>query len=100
MAAGDVVSGQFDSLLAKLVVTGADRAEALRRAREVTRGRLILTDVFDLGITRSDDQLVRFRQLKADHEEIRAALDYAGRPAIDPDRQVSDLVGCLERSAG
>ena len=33
MAAGDVVGGQFDSLLAKLIVTGADRAQALRRAR-------------------------------------------------------------------
>jgi acetyl-CoA/propionyl-CoA carboxylase biotin carboxyl carrier protein len=32
VAAGDVVGGQFDSLLAKLVVTGATRAEALARA--------------------------------------------------------------------
>jgi acetyl-CoA/propionyl-CoA carboxylase biotin carboxyl carrier protein len=31
--AGDVVSGAFDSLLAKLVVTGANRQEALERAR-------------------------------------------------------------------
>lgn len=31
--AGSVVAGQFDSLLAKLVVSGADRAQALRRAR-------------------------------------------------------------------
>jgi acetyl-CoA/propionyl-CoA carboxylase, biotin carboxylase, biotin carboxyl carrier protein len=31
--AGSVVGGQFDSLLAKLVVTGADRAQALERAR-------------------------------------------------------------------
>jgi len=30
---GDHVPGQFDSLLAKLVVTGADRPQALRRAR-------------------------------------------------------------------
>ncbi|RIX26562.1 acetyl/propionyl/methylcrotonyl-CoA carboxylase subunit alpha [Amnibacterium setariae] len=30
---GDVVSGAFDSLLAKLIVTGADRADALERAR-------------------------------------------------------------------
>jgi acetyl-CoA/propionyl-CoA carboxylase biotin carboxyl carrier protein len=33
VTAGDVVSGQFDSLLAKLIVTGRDRAEALQRAR-------------------------------------------------------------------
>ncbi|BDZ45860.1 acetyl/propionyl/methylcrotonyl-CoA carboxylase subunit alpha [Naasia aerilata] len=31
--AGDVVSGAFDSLLAKLIVTGADREDALERAR-------------------------------------------------------------------
>ena len=30
---GDAVAPQFDSLLAKLIVTGADRAQALRRAR-------------------------------------------------------------------
>jgi len=30
---GSVISGAFDSLLAKLVVTGADRTEALQRAR-------------------------------------------------------------------
>lgn len=31
--AGDVVSGNFDSLLAKLIVTGATRTQALERAR-------------------------------------------------------------------
>ncbi|WP_210480540.1 biotin carboxylase N-terminal domain-containing protein [Naasia sp. SYSU D00948] len=31
--AGDVVSGAFDSLLAKLIVTGSDRKDALERAR-------------------------------------------------------------------
>ncbi|NLU81882.1 acetyl/propionyl/methylcrotonyl-CoA carboxylase subunit alpha [Rhodococcus sp. HNM0569] len=30
---GSVIGGQFDSMLAKLIVTGADRDEALRRAR-------------------------------------------------------------------
>jgi acetyl-CoA/propionyl-CoA carboxylase biotin carboxyl carrier protein len=30
---GDVISGAFDSLLAKLVVTGSDRADALERSR-------------------------------------------------------------------
>ncbi|WFE23822.1 biotin carboxylase N-terminal domain-containing protein [Solwaraspora sp. WMMD937] len=33
VTAGDVVSGNFDSLLAKLIVTGETRAEALERAR-------------------------------------------------------------------
>ncbi|HEY0935606.1 MAG TPA: biotin carboxylase N-terminal domain-containing protein, partial [Trebonia sp.] len=31
--AGDVIDGSFDSMLAKLIVTGADRAEALERSR-------------------------------------------------------------------
>ncbi len=31
--AGDVIGGNFDSLLAKLIVTGKDRTEALQRAR-------------------------------------------------------------------
>ncbi|MCP2260447.1 acetyl-CoA/propionyl-CoA carboxylase, biotin carboxylase, biotin carboxyl carrier protein [Streptoalloteichus tenebrarius] len=31
--AGSVIGGQFDSLLAKLIVTGEDRAQALERAR-------------------------------------------------------------------
>lgn len=33
VAAGDVISGSFDSLLAKLIVTGATREEALERSR-------------------------------------------------------------------
>lgn len=33
VVAGDVISGSFDSLLAKLVVTGADRKDALAKSR-------------------------------------------------------------------
>ena len=33
VTAGDSVSGAFDSLLAKIIVTGKDRAEALKRSR-------------------------------------------------------------------
>ena len=33
MGSGSVVSGNFDSLLAKLIVTGADRTQALERSR-------------------------------------------------------------------
>ena len=35
--AGDVIGGNFDSLLAKLIVTGRDRAEALERSRRALR---------------------------------------------------------------
>ncbi|MBS1675299.1 MAG: ATP-grasp domain-containing protein [Actinobacteria bacterium] len=33
VTAGDVISGAFDSLLAKVIITGKDRAQALERAR-------------------------------------------------------------------
>lgn len=33
VVAGDVIGGSFDSMLAKLIVTGRDRAEALERSR-------------------------------------------------------------------
>ncbi|WP_347756214.1 biotin carboxylase N-terminal domain-containing protein [Agrococcus sp. ProA11] len=33
VVAGDVIGGNFDSMLAKLIVTGRDRAEALERSR-------------------------------------------------------------------
>ncbi|MCM3662330.1 ATP-grasp domain-containing protein [Georgenia satyanarayanai] len=37
VCAGDTVSGAFDSMLAKLIVTGADRQQALQRARRALR---------------------------------------------------------------
>jgi len=35
--AGDAVDGRFDSLLAKVIVTGSDRDEALQRSRRALR---------------------------------------------------------------
>lgn len=35
VAEGDTVNGRFDSMFAKLIVTGPDRAQALGRARRV-----------------------------------------------------------------
>jgi acetyl-CoA/propionyl-CoA carboxylase biotin carboxyl carrier protein len=42
VTAGDVVGGAFDSLLAKIIVSGRDRAEALERARRAL-------DEFEVG---------------------------------------------------
>jgi len=39
---GDVISGNFDSMMAKLIVTGADRAEALARSRRALREMQVL----------------------------------------------------------
>lgn len=41
VAEGDVVDGRFDSMFAKLIVSGRDRAEALRRARRALAGTRI-----------------------------------------------------------
>ncbi|MFJ4208012.1 acetyl/propionyl/methylcrotonyl-CoA carboxylase subunit alpha [Paenarthrobacter sp. NPDC089675] len=38
IAAGSEISGDFDSLMAKLIVTGADRQQAIRRARRALKG--------------------------------------------------------------
>ncbi|WP_026556252.1 acetyl/propionyl/methylcrotonyl-CoA carboxylase subunit alpha [Arthrobacter sp. 35W] len=57
--AGSVVPGSFDSLLAKLVVTGADRTQALRRARralaEFTIGGLATVLPFHRAVVRDAD---------------------------------------------
>lgn len=37
MAAGSIVPGSFDLMMAKLIVTGATRAEALQRAARALR---------------------------------------------------------------
>ncbi|MDD9205035.1 acetyl-/propionyl-CoA carboxylase subunit alpha, partial [Georgenia sp. 10Sc9-8] len=37
VSAGDSVSGAFDSMLAKVIITGATRAQALERARRALR---------------------------------------------------------------
>ena len=37
IAAGSEISGDFDSLMAKLIVTGADRQQAIRRARRALK---------------------------------------------------------------
>ncbi|UBH04930.1 acetyl/propionyl-CoA carboxylase subunit alpha [Leucobacter sp. Psy1] len=54
VAAGDVVSGSFDSLLAKLIVWGSDRDEAVARARralaEFTVGGVATVLPFDRHI--------------------------------------------------
>jgi acetyl-CoA/propionyl-CoA carboxylase, biotin carboxylase, biotin carboxyl carrier protein len=42
VVSGDVVSGNFDSMMAKLIVTGANRAEALARSRRALREMQVL----------------------------------------------------------
>jgi predicted ATPase/DNA-binding CsgD family transcriptional regulator len=56
-------------------------AEKLGRGTDTARARHVaryarLAGYFGLH-SQADDQIIRFRQLRAEHEEIRAALDYA-----------------------
>jgi predicted ATPase/DNA-binding CsgD family transcriptional regulator len=65
-------------------------AEKLARGTDPVRARHVaryvrLADYVGLH-SQADDQIIRFRQLRAEHEELRAALDYAfGLPGHDGD---------------
>ena len=56
---GDVISGNFDSMLSKLIVTGATRAQALQRARRALEEMVVegLPTVipFDLAVVTNPD---------------------------------------------
>jgi acetyl-CoA carboxylase biotin carboxylase subunit len=80
--AGDVVTPHYDSLLAKLIVTGADRGQAIERARAAVAGfavegiRTTLPFFADLLV---DDTFVRGEH---DTSYVSASLDrLAGKPA-------------------
>ncbi|GAA1627953.1 acetyl/propionyl/methylcrotonyl-CoA carboxylase subunit alpha [Georgenia ruanii] len=81
VVAGDAVSGAFDSLLAKLIVTGATRAEALERARRALREteivglptvlpfhRSVLTEP-DFTAERAEDFRVHTTWIETDYAE-------------------------------
>ena len=83
---GSFVAPQFDSLLAKLIVTGADRQQALRRARRALAGMRITGVATVLPFHRavlespdftSEDRLgIHTRWIET---------DFAGRIPADPD---------------
>ncbi|AMB38835.1 MULTISPECIES: biotin carboxylase N-terminal domain-containing protein [Paenarthrobacter] len=87
--AGSVVAPQFDSLLAKLIVTGADRQQALRRARRA------LAELKIVGLP----TVVPFHRAVLEAEDFVAAdalrvhtrwieTDFADRIPNDPDYSV------------
>jgi predicted ATPase/DNA-binding CsgD family transcriptional regulator len=68
---------------AEKLARGTDSARARHVARYVR-----LASYFGMH-SQADDQIVRFRQLRAEHEEIRAAIDYAfGLPGREGDAAV------------
>ncbi|WP_217376517.1 acetyl/propionyl/methylcrotonyl-CoA carboxylase subunit alpha [Paenarthrobacter ureafaciens] len=92
--AGSVVAPQFDSLLAKLIVTGADRQQALRRARRA------LAELKIVGLP----TVVPFHRAVLEAEDFVAAdalhvhtrwieTDFADRIPNDPDYSVAAFNG-------
>ena len=59
MEQGDVISGNFDSMLSKLIVTGATRAQALQRSRRALEEMVVegipTVIPFDLAVVTNPD---------------------------------------------
>lgn len=87
--AGSFVAPQFDSLLAKLIVTGADRQQALRRARralaEINITGLATVLPFHRAVLESDD-FTSVAGLRIHTRWIET--DFADQIPVDPDYNV------------
>ncbi len=99
---GSEVSGAFDSLLAKVIITGADRAQALARARRalaemriegmataLSFHRVVLDDPAFIGDGRSFDVHTRWIETEFDNTipAFEAAALANGSPGAAQDRQ-------------
>ena len=93
---GDVVSGAFDSMLAKLIVTGADRTQAIQRARRalaeleiggvptvVPFHRAVLTEPAFAPADPSTPFSVHTRWIETEFADRLAALTPAPTPQTD-----------------
>jgi acetyl/propionyl-CoA carboxylase alpha subunit len=96
---GQAVTSNFDSMLAKLVVHGADRAEAIQRMTAAL-GELVL-----LGVKTNIDYLARLIKLdafaKADLHTgfvIEHAAELAAPPVAEADRDIA-LIAAAMRDA-
>jgi acetyl-CoA/propionyl-CoA carboxylase biotin carboxyl carrier protein len=106
VTAGSVVGGQFDSLLAKLVVTGSDRAQALERARRALAEfrvegmatvlpfhRLVVDDPA-FAATSAEDFTVHTRWIETEWDNTVAPFDGGAEPEeAAPRRSVVVEVG-------
>ncbi|QAY62056.1 ATP-grasp domain-containing protein [Xylanimonas allomyrinae] len=94
---GDVVSGSFDSMIAKVIVTGATRAQAVQRARRALRElevegiptvvpfhRAVL-DAEDFVPTDGEAFRVHTRWIETDFADVLATL--APSPAPEPEAE-------------
>jgi acetyl-CoA/propionyl-CoA carboxylase biotin carboxyl carrier protein len=99
VTAGSVVGGQFDSLLAKLIVTGSDRAQALERARRALAEfrvegmatvlpfhRLVVDDPA-FAATSAEDFAVHTRWIETEWNNTVAPFDGGAEPEEAAPRQ-------------
>jgi len=102
--AGDVIGGNFDSLLAKLIVTGRDRAEALERARraldEFQVDGIATALPFHRAVVRdpafADEFQVHTRWIETEFDNTIPAFDAAAdavAPVADRERVVVEIDG-------
>ncbi|HEY2723082.1 MAG TPA: acetyl/propionyl/methylcrotonyl-CoA carboxylase subunit alpha [Pseudonocardiaceae bacterium] len=95
--AGSVIGGQFDSMLAKLIVVGATREQALERSRRalaeftveglptvIPFHRAVLDDPA-FAATEADGFTVHTRWIETEFADACAALEPYGEPAEPPD---------------
>ncbi|HKU35307.1 MAG TPA: biotin carboxylase N-terminal domain-containing protein [Paenarthrobacter sp.] len=92
--AGSIVAPQFDSLLAKLIVTGADRQQALRRARralaEMNVAGLATVLPFHRAVLESEDFTAE-AELRVHTRWIET--DFADQIPVDPEYNVTPPTG-------
>lgn len=101
---GDVIGGNFDSLLAKIIVTGRDRAEALARARRAlqefvvegiatatTFHRVVIEDPAFAPADPSEAFTVHTRWIETEFDNTIAAYD-ATADADEPGERTSMVV--------
>ena len=96
---GSVIGGQFDSLLAKLIVTGSDRAQALERSRRALAEfqvegmatvlpfhRLVVSDPAFTGAS-AEDFTVHTRWIETEWDNTVAPFEGGTDAAADAPRQ-------------
>ncbi len=103
VAAGTVVGGQFDSLLAKLIVSGQDRTQAIERARralaefEITGVRTTLPffqSVLDDPAFAADRLSVHTRWIEEDYlPRLAAIADAPGHSGLAGDSGLAVQIG-------
>ncbi len=93
VAAGSIVPGSFDSMMAKLIVTGATRAEALQRAARALREFRIegVASVlpFDRAVLEEDDFLAPDGEFRVHTRWIETDFADALTRAMQPHARVS-----------